>query len=442
MQICNQYVSQIQSYYDSHTDKKGRVVNKPVAGTVITFMDAHLQFDGLIQAMGIQANPASVIRGYARGKWSYTVPEGKLIVGMRGQTIRSLSRKLMGVQGNWDMLYTITGIYTVDAKDICDPQPQFHHIGGPTWSTPSSWKNWLQTFDVSFTDIYAGFFLCGFWMEVNSIFTGIIKPGQCMYPCTSYAGMIIRHYATGEERLYTIAGTSKCGQKDFYKPQMIKTYSHWSALSYISVDVMMGFETPLCEITKVGQRNMWKYFPPKDPRVKTPSTAPLMKGSCSASDNFGKFQPIPSCRAPPAVIDGKWSAYGVWSDCKNGKKTRSRTCTPPQNGGKACVGSAVEEVACSIGINAPTPETKKPTTNPNVTQPATPTTVTPNKLPEGPLDKIKQYKDDFMKLKETDPKTFYGVIFLIIIIILALTVDFGSEPAYYESYPVQSYSDH
>ena len=53
------------------------------------------------------------------------------------------------------------------------------------------------------------------------------------------------------------------------------------------------------------------------------------------------------------AVDGRWSVWSDWSacsrSCDSGIKTRSRDCTqpPPQHGGQACEGDAVETVSCS-----------------------------------------------------------------------------------------------
>lgn len=50
----------------------------------------------------------------------------------------------------------------------------------------------------------------------------------------------------------------------------------------------------------------------------------------------------------PPPVDGGWSDFSAWSDCKDSKQSRSRVCTNPSpaNGGKDCVGQAIEEQAC------------------------------------------------------------------------------------------------
>jgi len=339
-QICNKYVDQIQQYYKNVTDINQSSQLQPVAGRIVTYMDAHLQFDGLMYAMDAFNNPKSVIPDFARGVWEYTVPDGKLIVGLKGQTIKNLTRKIMGQYDNWDMLYQINGVYTVDAKNICDPTPTYQHIGEATWDTPPSWKNGTQSFDISFTDIYAGFFLCGFWFEVNSLFTGIVEPGKCMFPCITYCGMIIRHYATGEERLYDIVGIRKCGMSGFYPPLVIKTYRHFDAISYIKINLTMAYETPLCEITKVGQRNMQRNFPPKDPSIHTPEISPpVIAANCYAPSNFGAYQPIPKCQS----LDAAWSKWSQYGPCINGQQSRARLCKLPYG----CDGPTVQTRSCS-----------------------------------------------------------------------------------------------
>ena len=51
-------------------------------------------------------------------------------------------------------------------------------------------------------------------------------------------------------------------------------------------------------------------------------------------------------------VDGKWSNWSAWSSCDKscdgGKQKRTRTCTPPQHGGKACEGPAEETRDCNM----------------------------------------------------------------------------------------------
>lgn len=50
----------------------------------------------------------------------------------------------------------------------------------------------------------------------------------------------------------------------------------------------------------------------------------------------------------PAPVDGGWSAYSAWGECKNSVQTRTRTCTnpAPANGGADCQGPAGEQQPC------------------------------------------------------------------------------------------------
>ena len=49
-------------------------------------------------------------------------------------------------------------------------------------------------------------------------------------------------------------------------------------------------------------------------------------------------------------VDGKWSEWTEFTPCSEtcigGVKKRTRTCTPPANGGKPCSGEAMEIVDC------------------------------------------------------------------------------------------------
>ncbi|RXN18382.1 complement component C7-like protein [Labeo rohita] len=49
----------------------------------------------------------------------------------------------------------------------------------------------------------------------------------------------------------------------------------------------------------------------------------------------------------PGVIHGDWACWSSWSTCKEGQKSRSRTCSrPAPSGGRDCIGNAVETTAC------------------------------------------------------------------------------------------------
>lgn len=54
-----------------------------------------------------------------------------------------------------------------------------------------------------------------------------------------------------------------------------------------------------------------------------------------------------------AIVDGSWSDWSPWEECSktcgSGKKTRTRTCRVPpgQEGGKSCLGKAVDTLVCN-----------------------------------------------------------------------------------------------
>jgi len=64
----------------------------------------------------------------------------------------------------------------------------------------------------------------------------------------------------------------------------------------------------------------------------------------------GALSQSKSCEVKKCPIDGKlsaWSPYGACSAaCGYGTKSRSRTCTPPQHGGKACGTPLTQSVSC------------------------------------------------------------------------------------------------
>ncbi|KAK7135655.1 hypothetical protein R3I94_014346 [Phoxinus phoxinus] len=49
----------------------------------------------------------------------------------------------------------------------------------------------------------------------------------------------------------------------------------------------------------------------------------------------------------PGVIHGDWACWSSWSACREGRKSRSRSCSrPAPSGGRDCIGNAVETTAC------------------------------------------------------------------------------------------------
>ena len=59
-------------------------------------------------------------------------------------------------------------------------------------------------------------------------------------------------------------------------------------------------------------------------------------------------------------VDGKWGEWSEFSDCTKecykdqndnatyGDRTRTRTCTPPVNGGDECIGEREETDGCAL----------------------------------------------------------------------------------------------
>lgn len=56
--------------------------------------------------------------------------------------------------------------------------------------------------------------------------------------------------------------------------------------------------------------------------------------------------------APAPPVNGGWSEFSAWSECKETKQYRTRTCTNPEpkNGGTDCVGQSVETQSCNVPV--------------------------------------------------------------------------------------------
>ncbi|XP_069093155.1 hemicentin-2 isoform X1 [Pleurodeles waltl] len=69
----------------------------------------------------------------------------------------------------------------------------------------------------------------------------------------------------------------------------------------------------------------------------------------------GRHTESRSCFLSPCPVDGRWTAWGSWSDCSvscgGGRRQRTRSCfdPAPQSGGKACTGRDVDTASCQEG---------------------------------------------------------------------------------------------
>nr|CAJ65510.3 HyTSR1 protein [Hydra vulgaris] len=68
---------------------------------------------------------------------------------------------------------------------------------------------------------------------------------------------------------------------------------------------------------------------------------------------IGELKEVNECKVRECPVDGNWSPFSSFTDCSAscniGKQQRQRECNnpAPQYGGKACIGSAVEEKSCN-----------------------------------------------------------------------------------------------
>ncbi|XP_072264584.1 adhesion G protein-coupled receptor B3 isoform X4 [Pyxicephalus adspersus] len=59
-------------------------------------------------------------------------------------------------------------------------------------------------------------------------------------------------------------------------------------------------------------------------------------------------------KRPPKEVNGVWEEWSPWSlcsfTCGKGQRTRTRTCTPPQYGGRLCGGPEIQHKPCNIAL--------------------------------------------------------------------------------------------
>merc|ERR1712055_890498 len=84
-------------------------------------------------------------------------------------------------------------------------------------------------------------------------------------------------------------------------------------------------------------------------QTRTRFCTPPQNGGQDCQGDSTEQQP---CNSQPCPVDGVWSSWSAWSDCSapcgGGIQTATRTCTPPQHGGQDCQGSSSEEQTCNV----------------------------------------------------------------------------------------------
>lgn len=63
---------------------------------------------------------------------------------------------------------------------------------------------------------------------------------------------------------------------------------------------------------------------------------------------FGKSKEKRACKIKPCSIDGGWSKWTDWTECRAGRKIRKRKCNNPipRHYGKNCFGSSIQRAFC------------------------------------------------------------------------------------------------
>ena len=83
----------------------------------------------------------------------------------------------------------------------------------------------------------------------------------------------------------------------------------------------------------------------------TPTSCIVGQGCHSDHPEHPEHPKHPEDPEDPEPVDGSWSGWSWWGECsqscgKGGSRTRTRKCSPPSAGGRACQGPTAEREAC------------------------------------------------------------------------------------------------
>jgi len=112
-----------------------------------------------------------------------------------------------------------------------------------------------------------------------------------------------------------------------------------------------------CELVVDGVWSEWSNFGAcSDPcgggtQMRTRTCTPPTNGGKPCSGDTEEQQ---DCNIQPCPVDGvlsEWSNFGACSTtCGDGTQVRTRTCTPPSHGGNPCSGSTEEQQDCNLQV--------------------------------------------------------------------------------------------
>ena len=327
-------------------------------------------YEGMIKHLG----GTSTIPGYTKFEAQSTVPDWFVIVGIRGHTVQTTFVSVHSAPVTRDILYRLDGVYALHPSTICDPKPQFFpfnsdHVNLFTDIARVQGRT-VHTFDVVFTDIYAGFYVAGFYSEHSEAY---INPNLCQLELTSYLGLFLRHHITGEERMYTISGEQTCTKLNQTANDFLRACQRQEAVNNFDYRVEWIAGMPNMSILDVTTTYASLPYSTERNLPKNMCGEQLQRygnGCFNFDASFRPWKEIAACttRDPrlPALTDGSWTPWSPWTKCNDGKTMKVRLCVGREGKGADCIGSTIEYDNCTAPVSAP-----------NIEHVKLPTSVTP-----------------------------------------------------------------